>query len=300
MNPHHPGPVTAPGVELRRYGADESTDLHDFHQIVLGFDGAMQMSVDGVGACIDFGSAWLVPAGARHDYAGVGENRQLVLDLPAASLAVPSRLFDAPRAVRIDASFGALVRQIAARAGSAKLVSVDSASADERSAACVAAIAPSAIGATALAAPTATHGGDVRLRRFHWDASARLCAALLAQTGIEPDDGARAASGLDFARIDRWLRARLAEPLRIADLAAHCGFGLRRFHALFIDAFGETPHRYLQRLRLDTAITLLADPRRSLTDVALEVGFGDQSAFTHAFTRRFGIAPGQWRALPTH
>jgi AraC-like DNA-binding protein len=85
--------------------------------------------------------------------------------------------------------------------------------------------------------------------------------------------------------------------LRIADLAAHCGFGMRRFHQLFIEAFGETPHRYLQRLRLDTSLTLLADPRLSLADIALDIGFGDQSAYTHAFTRRFGLAPGQWRAL---
>lgn len=261
MNPHHHGPVTAPGVELRRYGTEEATDLHDFHQIVLGFDGAMQMSVDGIGACIDFRSAWLVPAGARHDYAGLGENRQLVLDLPAATLAVPARLFDTPRAVRIDAAFSELVRQIAARAGPA----------------------------------SAASGGGARARRFHWEASARLCAAMLAQAGIEADDDARVASALDFARIDRWLRARLGEPLRVADLAAHCGLRTRRFHALFIDAFGETPHRYLQRLRLDTAITLLADSQRSLTDIALDVGFGDQSAFTHAFTRRFGLAPGQWR-----
>ena len=267
MNPHPHGPGTAPGGERRRYGADEATDLHDFHQVVLGLDGAMQMAVDGVGACIDFRSAWLVPAGARHDYAGIGENRQLVLDLPAASLAVPARLFDEARAVRIDPSFTELVRQIARRA--------------------------------AVAAKP--HGDDgMGARRFHWDASARLCAAMLSQTGIEPGDAARAAMGLDFARIDRWLRAHLAEPLRIADLAAHCGFGMRRFHELFIEAFGETPHRYLQRLRLDTAITLLADPRHTLTDVALEVGFGDQSAFTHAFTRRFGVAPGQWRALPAH
>jgi transcriptional regulator GlxA family with amidase domain len=109
--------------------------------------------------------------------------------------------------------------------------------------------------------------------------------------------GAQAAgAGLDFARIDRWLRAHLSEPLRIADLAAHCGFGMRRFHQLFIEAFGETPHRYLQRLRLDTSLGLLSDPRLSLSDIALEIGFGDQSAYTHAFTRRFGLAPGQWRA----
>jgi AraC-like DNA-binding protein len=104
------------------------------------------------------------------------------------------------------------------------------------------------------------------------------------------------ARGLDFARIDRWLRAQLSEPLRVADLAAHCGFGMRRFHQLFNEAFGETPHRYLNRLRLDAALTLLADPRETLSDIALTVGFADQSAFTHAFTKRFGMAPGQWRS----
>ncbi|QGZ63666.1 AraC family transcriptional regulator [Paraburkholderia acidisoli] len=268
MNPHHPAPVLAPGVELRRYGAIEETDLHDFHQIVLGLDGEMEMTVDGQGERIDCCSAWLIPAGARHDYMGIGDNRQLVLDLPSAALAVPERLFDSARAVRVDPALAQLVRQIAQRA--------------------------------ATAGPSPGHPDllDVRQRRFHWDASARLCAALLAQTGIAAGAAFEAAAGLDFARIDRWLRAHLAEPLRIADLAAHCGFGMRRFHQLFIDAFGETPHRYLQRLRLDTALTLLADPRASLSEIALEVGFGDQSAFTHAFTRRFGLAPGQWRALP--
>jgi AraC-like DNA-binding protein len=265
MNPHHYAPVTAPSVALRCYGTIEETDLHDFHQIVLGLDGAMEMTVDGVGERIDSGSAWLIPAGARHDYAGIGENRQLVLDLPAVSLAVPERLFDSARALRIDPALAQLARQIAQRA--------------------------------ALAASPAA-SGETGVRRFHWDASARLCAAVIAQRGILADASFGAAAALDFARIDRWLRARLAEPLRIADLAGHCGLGMRRFHQLFVEAFGETPHRYLQRLRLDAAVMLLADPRRSLIDVALEVGFGDQSAFTHAFTRRFGIAPGQWRALP--
>ncbi|WP_322045774.1 AraC family transcriptional regulator [Paraburkholderia sp. J67] len=268
MNPHHHTPVTAPGVELRRYGAIEATDLHDFHQIVLGLDGSMEMSVNGVGERIDECSAWLIPAGAQHEYSGIGENCQLVLDLPAASLAVPERLFDSARAVRIDPALTTLVRQIAQRAS--------------------------------LPLHEQDNDADLRARRFHWDASARLCAAVIAQTGIAGDPVSAAAAGLDFTRIDRWLRAHLAEPLRIADLAAHCGFGMRRFHQLFIEAFGETPHRYLQRLRLDTSLALLADPRCSLTQIALEVGFGDQSAFTHAFTRRFGLAPGQWRALPSH
>jgi AraC-like DNA-binding protein len=259
--------VASPSVALRRFSEIEASDLHDFHQIVLGLDGSMVMAVDGVERQIDRRSAWLVPAGSRHDYAGIGENRQLVLDIPAASLAVPERLFDRARTIDVDSGLTQLVGQIAA---------------------------------------CATGGGDVEdnaaaLRRFNWGAAAQLCAALVQDAGraAAGTANAQAAAGLDFARIDHWLRAHLSEPLRIADLAAHCGFGLRRFHQLFIEAFGETPHRYLQRLRLDTSITLLADPRRSLIDVALDVGFGDQSAYTHAFTRRFGIAPGQWRT-PRH
>ncbi|PRY04747.1 AraC family transcriptional regulator [Paraburkholderia sp. BL25I1N1] len=252
--------VTAPSVSLRRYGAIEASDVHDFHQVVLGLDGAMVMAVDGIAQRLDAGSGWLIPASARHDYVGVGENRQLVLDLPATSLAVPERLFDRARAVHVDGSLAQLVQRIAARATGDAL------------------------------------GDELDSRRFHWDAAARLGAALVADAGAAV--GAPAAgAGLDFTRIDRWLRAHLSEPLRIADLAAHCGFGMRRFHQLFIEAFGETPHRYLQRLRLDTSLALLADPRRTLTDIALDIGFGDQSAYTHAFTRRFGLAPGQWRTL---
>ncbi|AOK19047.1 AraC family transcriptional regulator [Burkholderia cepacia] len=252
--------VASPTVALQRYDALEASDVHDFHQIVLGIDGAMVMAVDGVSQRLDRHRAWLVPAGARHDYAGLGENRQLVLNLPLASLAVPQRLFDSARAVAIDPALTSLVARVAAAAER-----LDAAAGDAQRAAA---------------------------HRFQWQAAARLCGALLGGGGLA---AAAPAAGLDFARIDRWLRARLAEPLRIADLAAHCGYGMRRFHQLFVDAFGETPHRYLQRLRLDAAVILLADGRHPLVDIAGMVGFADQSTFTHAFTKRFGVAPGRWR-----
>ena len=250
--------LPSPTVALQRYDALEASDVHDFHQIVLGIDGGMVLAVPGASQRPDRHRAWLVPAGARHDYAGLGENRQLVLNLPLASLAVPQRLFDSARAVAIDPALTSLVAQIAA--------------------------------ATAQFEAPAADAPHAAAHRFQWQAAARLCGALLDERDI-----ATPASGLDFARIDRWLRARLAEPLRIADLAAHCGYGMRRFHQLFVDAFGETPHRYLQRLRLDAAVILLADGRYPLVDIAGMVGFADQSTLTHAFTKRFGVAPGRWR-----
>jgi AraC-like DNA-binding protein len=243
-----------PAVSLRRYAATQASETHDYHQIVLGVDGSMEMAVDGNGARIDCSGAWIVPAGARHDYWADGDNRQLVLDLPVTSIAVPERFFERARSIAIDPRVTQLVADLARRA----------------------------------------HPDDTRAsERFAWQAAAHLCGALMQDSGDTALDTLR---GLDFARIDRWLRLHLSEPLRIADLAAHCGFGMRRFHQLFNEAFGETPHRYLHRLRLDTALTRLADPRATLIDIALDVGFADQSAFTHAFTKRFGIAPGQWRA----
>ncbi|WP_277186489.1 AraC family transcriptional regulator [Caballeronia sp. BR00000012568055] len=248
------GLIHRPSVSLRRYQAVQATDLHDFHQIVLGFDGAMGMAVDGRESSIDRHRAWIIPAGASHEYWAEGENRQLVLDLPASSVAVPKRFFEQARTVELDTQMTQLVADIAMRA----------------------------------------HIEDTALPgRFSWQSATRLCSILMADA--DHDHALDLMRGLDFARIDRWLRAHLSEPLRIADLAVHCGFGMRRFHQLFNEAFGETPHRYLHRLRLDMSLALLADPRASLSDIALDVGFADQSAFTHAFSKRFGVSPGQWR-----
>ncbi|PMS37262.1 AraC-like DNA-binding protein [Trinickia symbiotica] len=255
--------IRAPSVTLRCFEEASAADEHDFHQVVLGLDGAMEMAVDGVAQRIDKRYAWLIPAGSRHEYAGIGENRQVVLDLSPASLAIPERLFARPLVVTLDDAFARLVMDVAT-------------------------------GGAPMAKPASTLGAS-HARQFAWDTATRLAAALATAIGIEPP-----AVGLDFPRIDKWLRTNLSEPLRVPDLAAHCGFGTRRFHQLFEEAFGTTPHRYLQRLRLDTALALLRDPRNTLTDVALAVGFGDQSAFTHAFTRRFGLAPGQWRAMRAH
>lgn len=269
--------LSSPGVSLRRFAQSRACDDHAFHQVVIGSVGAMEMTVDGVGERIDRGRAWLVPAGTVHEYAGIGENRQLVLDLLPASLAIPERLFARARVLTLDAAMKALVEDIV-QAGA------------QMAEASIAEYSTPAMGGTSAVAQS------LHARRFRWEAATRLASALATLGGIA--DVAPSA-GLDFARIDGWMRARLSEPLRVADLATYCGFGVRRFHQLFDEAFGTTPHRYLQRLRLDASLALMRDPRNSLSDVALCVGFGDQSAFTHAFTRRFGVAPGQWCASPS-
>jgi AraC-like DNA-binding protein len=272
--------IESPALSLRCYGAVSASDVHAFHQIVLGLDGAMEMAVDGVLHPIDAHHAWLIPAGSRHEYAGIGENRQLVLDVPCASLALPERFFSRARPLAMNTALTSVVSEAASHAARIEgLAGVGRPSRAAASDACEADASPDAR----------------RAHRLAWETAARFAAMLGDTLGIEAS-----VSRFDCARIDKWLRAHLSEPLRVLDLAEHCGLGERRFHQLFDEAFGTTPHRYLQRLRLDTALTLLGDTRRTLIDVALMVGFADQSAFTHAFTRRFGLAPGQWRTTKLH
>jgi AraC-like DNA-binding protein len=66
---------------------------------------------------------------------------------------------------------------------------------------------------------------------------------------------------------------------------------IRRFAALF----GETPHQYRLRERLDRAKRLLANSEHSVTDVCLDVGFSSVGSFSTWFARRAGLAPSAYR-----
>ena len=84
-------------------------------------------------------------------------------------------------------------------------------------------------------------------------------------------------------------------PVTLAELAASSG--LSRFQLLrgFAKAVGTTPHAYLLQRRVGLAQRLLAKGRRP-AEVAVEVGFADQSHLTRAFSRQLGITPARYRA----
>jgi len=88
---------------------------------------------------------------------------------------------------------------------------------------------------------------------------------------------------------------RSAEPLTGARLARTAGVSRYHFLRLFRDAFGETPHRYLTRVRLERARKLLAADAGSVTDVCLEVGFSSLGSFSTLFARRVGMPPSGYR-----
>lgn len=67
------------------------------------------------------------------------------------------------------------------------------------------------------------------------------------------------------------------------------------FHRVFTQFFGETPHRYLTRHRLNKAAHLLHHTSRSVTEICLETGFESLGSFSSLFRRHFGVPPSDLR-----
>ncbi|WP_431781608.1 helix-turn-helix domain-containing protein [Streptomyces chumphonensis] len=99
----------------------------------------------------------------------------------------------------------------------------------------------------------------------------------------------------------RMLRARdtmdraYAEPLDVPALARVAHVSPAHFTRTFRATFGETPHRYLQRRRVERAMSLLRETDRSVTDICFEVGFGSPGTFSRTFRDIVGTSPRQYR-----
>jgi len=92
-----------------------------------------------------------------------------------------------------------------------------------------------------------------------------------------------------------WMGTRSHEAIDLARVASEAGLSSFHFLRVFNDVLGVTPHQYLVRSRLREAARLLADDKRSITDVALDVGFGDVSNFVRTFRRAAGVSPRGFR-----
>ena len=100
----------------------------------------------------------------------------------------------------------------------------------------------------------------------------------------------------------RLLRARdamdrtYAEPLDIPSLARIAHVSQAHFIRTFRATFGETPHTYLQRRRIERAMFLLRSTDRSVTDICMDVGFTSLGTFSRTFRDIVGETPSGYRA----
>ena len=91
------------------------------------------------------------------------------------------------------------------------------------------------------------------------------------------------------------LREEPEEPLTVQAVARAVAISPFHFIRQFEAVFGETPHRFRTRARLERARCLLAAGHRSVTEVCMEVGFSSLGSFSLLFRRRTGASPSVYR-----
>lgn len=92
------------------------------------------------------------------------------------------------------------------------------------------------------------------------------------------------------------IQAKLAEPLRLEDIAREACFSPFHFHRIYAAFTGETLYQFILRIRLERAASLiLSGQSRSLTELSLDCGFSSPAVFARAFKKAFGMSASEYR-----
>ncbi|HWA01608.1 MAG TPA: AraC family transcriptional regulator [Caulobacterales bacterium] len=130
---------------------------------------------------------------------------------------------------------------------------------------------------------------------------ASLPAGLVTDVTAIPAQGwSRGANGglprWRLARVLAYIDNNLGSDIRLDDLASVACLSAHHFSELFRQSMGTSPYRYVLDRRVECAKVLLRDSMLGVLEVALAVGFADQSHFSKVFRRATGMAPGAYRA----
>lgn len=145
-------------------------------------------------------------------------------------------------------------------------------------------------------AAQARPGSDVMLDRLGDALFIQVVRTVMRRAS--PDGGYLAA--LADRRLGAAFRGMHAEPARawtLDTLARTAGMSRAAFARRFRDQVGMTPLAYLTRWRMQLARACLDDPALAMIDVAEHAGYASEAAFSRAFKREFGLAPGACRRL---
>jgi AraC-like DNA-binding protein len=99
-----------------------------------------------------------------------------------------------------------------------------------------------------------------------------------------------------IGRVLALLHERPDTPWTLERLAEDAAMSRSTLHERFVHFIGQAPMQYLARWRMQVAAGLLRDTKAKLIEVALGVGYESEAAFSRAFKRAVGVAPGAWRA----
>lgn len=109
------------------------------------------------------------------------------------------------------------------------------------------------------------------------------------------NDNRHRLDGKRLRRVLDYMTAHLEDDVGLKDIADEACFSPFHFNRVFADTMGLPPHRYLSRLRLERAKTLLALGAMPIAQIAVASCFSSQSNFTRAFVRATGVTPRDYR-----
>ena len=120
-------------------------------------------------------------------------------------------------------------------------------------------------------------------------------AATYGQAKMPIDLGNLVLSDAQTSRAQEMMAAYGEAEIALEAMARECGLSPRAFVDAFKRKTGLLPHQWQRAARLDRARDLLVTTDWSIAQIALAVGFADQSHFSRYFSARFGASPRAWR-----
>jgi AraC family transcriptional regulator len=125
-------------------------------------------------------------------------------------------------------------------------------------------------------------------------------ASTILQSEIERYSGAKRSAtaglaGWQIARVRGFIDKNLHRTIHTQDLSAVARRSPAHFSRSFKLTFGEPPHAYVVKRRLEKACNLMITSSASLSEIALSVGFADQAHLCRLFRQAFGQSPASWR-----
>ena len=248
--------LTLPATDVFSLPEQADTHEHDYHQLVVVLDGNTDFDIGGHNKQLQTGGGCLLPSSKDHAFAGLGDNRIMVVNLPIPpqkaitdeEYEIVSRIFDQAAYFQLNPRLQIL--------------------------------------ASALSGELQQYPDDPMLARACGNT---LLSAIRHQ--LNNSDKVRLrGEKLNIDKLDQFIELNLSRKVHINQLANFCFLSVSQFHERFKEKTAMTPHQYLMKKRLGRAQELLSQGHPPI-QVAEMCGFSSQSAMTNIFSQTLGISP---------